>query len=71
MFRGWWGKILLVILFGVFSIAMIASWKGTYLPPLMKSGHHKHIRSGSKHYFYGGTSGRRGATRGGGMRAGK
>ena len=67
MFRGWWGKVLLVILSGVFIIALIASWRGTFLTPLQKSG--KHIRSGSRHYRSG--RGRRGYYYGGGIRSGK
>ncbi len=66
MFKGWWGKFLLIVLTGVFTIALIASWKGTFLEPLGKSG--RHIRSGSRQYS--GTR-RRGYFFGGGIRSGK
>ncbi len=67
MLSGWWGRLLLVGLTGVYIFGLVSAHNGTFLPPLEKKG--RYIRAGSRHYI--GGRGRRGFFIGGGFRSGK
>jgi hypothetical protein len=67
MLSGWWGKLLLILLLGLFGFGAFAAYNGMFLPPLEKA--KKHIRQDSKHYT--GGRGYRGFFYGGGFSPGK
>ncbi|MFP4498286.1 MAG: hypothetical protein ACLFQV_08760 [Vulcanimicrobiota bacterium] len=68
MLTGWWGKILLVLMIGIFTLGLYFAHSGAMAIPVSQK---RHIRKDSKHYTTGTTHRRRGFFIGGGFKSGK